>query len=98
MATVTAFGSADGHDEHYFAEPDQMIRGPVDDPSLTLDNRDMIRRHVTAYLLQRYHQVRLPAIRPEDEPDLFAVLGSVADFKNPKKPLNRNDLHEWLHR
>ena len=96
VATVTAFGSADSHDEHYFSNPDQMIRGAVDDPSLTLDNREIARRHITAYLLQRYHQVKLPAIKPEEQPHLFAVLGSVSDFKNPRKFLNRTDLLKWL--
>jgi ATP-dependent helicase YprA (DUF1998 family) len=66
VATVTAFGRADSHDEHYFSNPDQMIRGAVDDPLLTLDNSEIIRRHVTAYLLQRYHQDKLPTIKPEE--------------------------------
>ena len=96
IATVTAFGSADSHDEHHFEHPDQMIRGKVDDPTLTLGNPVIARRHVTAHLLQRYHQARLPQISPEDQPHLFAVLGTVADFKNPGKVLNRVDLEEWL--
>ena len=96
VATVTAFGSADSHDEHYFTHPDLMIRGPVDDPALTLDNLEIARRHVTAYLLQRYHQEKLPEIEPDAQPHLFAVLGTVLDFKNPKKVLNRPDLEEWL--
>lgn len=96
VATVTAFGSADSHDEHYFTHPDLMIRGAVDDPTLTLDNPEIARRHVTAYLLQRYHQAKLPEIKPEDQPHLFAVLGTVSDFKNPREPLNRIDLEEWL--
>ena len=96
VATVTAFGSADSHDEHYFSNPDHMIRGAVDDPTLTLDNKEIARRHVTAYLLQRYHQVRLPLIKPEDQPHLFAVLGTVAEFKNASKILNRADLEVWL--
>lgn len=96
VATVTAFGSADSHDEHYFTHPDQMIRGAVDDPTLTLDNPEIARRHVTAYLLQRYHQAKLPEIKPEAQPHLFAVLGTVLDFKNPKKALNRADLEDWL--
>ena len=96
VATVTAFGSADSHDEHYFTHPDQMIRGAVDDPTLTLDNREIARRHITAYLLQRYHQTKLPAIKPEDQPHLFAVLGSVSDFKNAGKFLNRDDFQQWL--
>ena len=97
VATVTAFGSADSHDEHYFTRPDQMIRGAVDDPTLTLDNPEIARRHVTAYLLQRYHQAKLPEIKPEAQPHLFAVLGTVFDFKNPKNVLNRPDLGGWLH-
>ncbi len=97
VATVTAFGSADSHDEHYFSNPDKMIRGAVDDPLLTLDNSEIIRRHVTAYLLQRYHQDRLPTIKPEEQPHLFAVLGTVGDFKKATKALNRGDLKEWLY-
>ena len=93
---MTAFGSADSHDEHYFTNPNQMIRGVVDDPTLTLDNAEIAERHVTAYLLQRYHQAKLPEITPEAQPHLFAVLGTVSDFKNPKKVLNRADLEQWL--
>ena len=96
VATVTAFGSADSHDEHYFTHPDQMIRGKVDDPTLTLDNREIARRHLTAFLLQRYHHAALPQIEPEAQPHLFAVLGTVADFKDPHNPLNRADLGRWL--
>ena len=96
IATVTAFGSADSHDEHYFEHPDQMIRGEVDDPTLTLGNPVIARRHVTAHLLQQYHQAKLPQISPDDQPHLFAVLGTVADFKNPGRVLNRADLEQWL--
>lgn len=96
VATVTAFGSADSHDEHYFTCPDQMIRGAADDPKLTLDNADIARRHITAYLLQRYHQARLPRIAPEAQPHLFAVLGTVAKFKDAREVLNRVDFGKWL--
>ena len=96
VATVVAFGSADSHDEHYFTEPDAMIRGQVDDPVLTLDNGEIARRHVTAYLFQRYHQDRLPDIDPEDQPQLFEVLGSVEDFIGTTSPLNRTDFEAWL--
>ena len=96
VATVTAFGSADSHDDHYFQHPDQMIRGAVDDPTLTLDNVKIARRHVTAYLLQRYHQETLPKITPEAQPHLFAVLGTVKDFKNPRKALNCAGFEQWM--
>ncbi|HEX05428.1 MAG TPA: DUF1998 domain-containing protein, partial [Bacteroidetes bacterium] len=96
VATVIAFGSADSHDEHYFSHPDQMIRGDVDDPILNVDNEDIARRHVTAFLLQRYHQDRLPTIAPEDQPHLFAVLGKVREFKTKTTVLNYWDLNDWL--
>ncbi|TMR40480.1 DEAD/DEAH box helicase [Actinomadura geliboluensis] len=96
VATVVAFGSADTHDDHYFRNPDLMIRGEVDDPILTLDNDEIARRHVIAYLLQRYNQDRLPQIEPEDQPQLFEVLGTVRGFVGTTSPLNRADFEEWL--
>jgi len=96
IATVVALASADSHDEHYFVAPDQLVRGRVDDPRLTLDNYDIARRHVTAYLLQRYHEDRLPTIEPEDQPQLFEVLGTVRAFRDPRSTLNRADLEHWL--
>ena len=96
VATVVAFGSADSHDEHYFAEPDAMIRGEVDDPVLTLDNVEIARRHVTAFLFQKYHESRLPDIEPSEQPQLFEVLGTVEAFRDPSSPLNRGDFEVWL--
>ncbi len=96
VATVVAFGSADSHDEHYFSEPDGMIRGGVVDPKLTLDNPEIVRRHVRAFLLQCYHQDRIPVIDPSQSHDLFSVLGTVSDFREDRSILNRNDFASWL--
>ncbi len=96
VATVVAFGSADSHDEHYFSQPDDMIRGDVVDPKLTLDNPEIVRRHIRAFLLQNYHQNRLPDIDPSQPHDLFSVLGSVTAFRRPDSPLNRDDFASWL--
>ena len=96
VATVVAFGSADSHDEHYFSEPDGMIRGDVVDPKLTLDNREIVRRHIRAFLLQNYHQDRLPEIDPDQRHDLFSVLGTVSEFRSGASILNRDDFAAWL--
>ncbi|MBR7829900.1 DUF1998 domain-containing protein [Actinospica sp. MGRD01-02] len=96
VATVIAFGSADTHDDHYFRDPAAMIRGEVEDPSLTMDNDEIARRHVTAYLFQRYHHDRLPAIAPEEQPQLFEVLGTVRGFVGASSVLNRSDFEDWL--
>ena len=96
VATVVAFGSADSHDEHYFAEPEDMIRGDVVDPKLTLDNPEIVRRHIRAFLLQSYHQDRLPEVDPNQRHDLFSVLGTVSEFRNGTSILNRDDFAAWL--
>ena len=96
IATVLAFASSDSHDEHCFQNPDEMIRGEVIDPSLTLNNREIARRHVTAYLIQRYYQEAMPEILPEAQPSLFAALGTVSGFLNPANPLCREGFLRWL--
>lgn len=98
IATVTGYASAgNSHDEHYFQNPEQMITGEVDDPVLALDNYDITKRHVTAYLLQRYHRDRLPEVLPQElRTQLFEVLDSVARFKRDTSTINRNDFVKWL--
>lgn len=96
IATVTAFGSADSHDEHYFSSPEEMISGEIRDPSLTLNNSDIARRHVTAFLLQKYYQEKLTIETQPNEPDLFSVLGTVSDFLKTDTILNINDFKKWL--
>lgn len=96
VATVVAFGSSDSHDDHYFTSPDEMIRGSVVDPRLTLENVDIARRHLRAYLLQRYHEARIPELDAHADPSLFSVLGSVRDFRDGRGALNREDFRAWL--
>ena len=96
VATVVAFGSADSHDDHYFTEPEEMIRGNVIDPRLTLENAEIARRHLRAYLLQRYHEDKLPGGFTGGDANLFSVLGKVGDFKLEGSILNRFDFAKWL--
>lgn len=96
VATVIAFGSADSHDDHYFTEPEEMIRGSVTDPRLTLENKEIARRHLRAYLLQRYHEDRIPGGFTGGDSNLFSVLGKVGDFKTEGSILNRFDFARWL--
>lgn len=96
VATVVAFGSVDSHDEHYFSHPEEMISGKVVDPVLTLGNQDIAKRHIRAFLLQCYHQDRLPEFDPAQPHDLFSVLGKVGPFRAGSGLLNRDDLAAWL--
>lgn len=96
IATVTAFGTGDTHDEHFFQNPEVMIRGAVKDPAIALDNVDIMKRHVLAFLLQRYHRERLPEFPSDDSPQLFEVLGTTADFMRTDTVLNYEDFKGWL--
>lgn len=97
VATVVAFGSADSHDDHYFTKPQEMIRGQVVDPRLTLENPDIARRHIRAFLLQHYHEAKLPNLNLADPglANLFSVLGTVGSFLGTG-PINRAGLQIWL--
>lgn len=96
VATVVAFGSVDSHDEHYFSHPYEMISGDVVDPILTLNNPHIARRHLCAFLLQCYHQDRLPGFDSSQPSDLFSVLGKVGSFRDGSGALNFQDLEKWL--
>lgn len=101
IATVLAFASSDTHDEHYFSQPADLIRGRIVDPLLTLDNESIAKRHVTAYVLQRYHQARMGMLNLAQQQlntndQLFEVLGNVESFMNRTAILNVYDLQSWI--
>lgn len=100
IASVVAFGGSDTHDEHYFSDPKAMIAGDVIDPSLSLDNVEIARRHVRAFLLQTYMQSRIAAgaTTVANRNQLFSVLGTVEEFKSAEYVPSRDDLRHWLDR
>jgi ATP-dependent helicase YprA (DUF1998 family) len=99
LATVLSFASSDTHDTHYYESPAKLIRDPSEDPFLTLNNIAIIRRHVMAYLLQRYH--RDGRINHQSSNDLLSSMGSVADFLATNSYIDGphfslSDFQEWL--
>lgn len=97
VASVVAFGSSDTHDDHYFRNSAEMISGDVIDPVLTMDNKDIVHRHITAFLLQQYHRDKLPVTTPEQENrQLFEVLGTVTQFTGNQALLTRDGFETWL--
>lgn len=96
IATVIAFGGSDTHDEHFFSRPKEMIAGDVNDPTLSLENADIARRHVRAFLLQTYMQDRIASGVAVFSNELFSVLGNVIDFRTPGHVPGLTDLEMWL--
>jgi superfamily II DNA/RNA helicase len=96
VASVIALAGADSHDNHYFAEPDELVKGEPPDPTITLDNEAIARRHTLAFLLQGYMEDRLTAEASEVNAQLFEVLGSVEAFRDRSSTINRDDFAAWL--
>ncbi|MES2210080.1 MAG: DEAD/DEAH box helicase [Chloroflexota bacterium] len=99
VATVTAFANTASHDEHVFGEPGEFIRGTVTDPEMNLDNWQIARRHLTAFVIQEYLRARMPASAGANAAygsQLFEVLGTVAGFRDPASPLNLDDFRSWV--
>ncbi|MCU1248740.1 MAG: box helicase domain protein [Edaphobacter sp.] len=83
-ALVVAYCAAQSpHDQHYFAKPEEMVRGIVKAPSLDLANRDLVEAHL--------HAVWLAESRLELAPDIPHVL----ELQRDEQPL-RTALHQAL--
>ena len=80
LATVLTWCSADSHDQRFFENAAEMISGPVRDPILKLDNREIVRRHAFAMLMSSYQQEAIPD-EADGSHDLFMSLGKREDFQ-----------------
>ena len=98
VATVLAYADQDGHNQHFFENPRQLIKGDVPDPTLNLENPRIAQRHTNAYVLQSFLAAAVPQ---SDAPDartasLFASLGTVGEFLSNATPVNLRALRVWL--
>ena len=59
LSTVLTFAGSDSHDQRFFGDPQAMIGGPVPDPVLNLDNREIVERHAFALILSLFQQERV---------------------------------------
>jgi len=98
VATVLAYADQDGHNQHFFENPRKLIKSPVPDPTLNLENPRIAQRHVNAFVLQSFLAEALPATTPADSTtaNLFASLGTVAEFFANGTPFNSSALRAWL--
>jgi hypothetical protein len=100
VATVIAYADQDGHNQHFFENPQKLVKDPVPDPTLNLSNRWITRRHINAYVIQQYLASQIP---PAEDPapadaNLFASLGTVAAFANGSGRISLAGIRSWLAR
>jgi hypothetical protein len=86
LSTVLTFAGSDSHDQRFFADPQAMVGGPVPDPVLNLDNREIVLRHAFALLLSLFQQERVeapPADGNAQASNIFESLGKLSEFRAP---------------
>lgn len=82
LSTVVTYCGADSHDQEFYAHPAAMVSGPVPDPTLNLDNVEIVRRHCFALVMSMF-QIDVIA-DPEDgevSANVFESLGMLRDFR-----------------
>lgn len=100
LSTVVTFAGSDSHDQRFFADPQAMVGGPVPDPVLNLDNREIVQRHAFALILSLFQQERIetpPTDGNVQASNIFESLGKLAEFRDPDpKGFTFAGLTAWL--
>jgi hypothetical protein len=94
IASVITYAQGGTHDAWYFDQPGEIISGPVRAPEVYTENLAVMRRHVNAYLVQRFFHdaVGLDPSRLS----LFESMGTVQQFLDPAQPCSLDQLEAWL--
>lgn len=99
LSTVITFCGADSHDQEFFNSPGAMISGPVTDPTLNLDNDEIIQRHGYALIMSLYQQAAIPdhAEGKQVSANVFDSLGQLNDFRTGGvNEFSYLGLKEWI--
>lgn len=98
LSTVVTYCGADSHDQEFYASPAAMVSGPVPDPTLNLDNLEIVRRHCFALVMSMF---QMDAIAdPHDNSvsaNVFESLGMLRDFRSgDATEFSYAGLERWL--
>lgn len=99
ISVVLTYGDAESHDDYFFSNPQLMVTGNAIDPFLDLQNTQIFQRHLAAFLIQNFLASLFETgvlSRETSNPNLFSVLGTVAEFRNGSSPINFVDFCEWI--
>ncbi len=100
LSTVVTYCGADSHDQEFYLHPAAMVSGPVPDPTLNLDNLEIVRRHCFALVMSMF-QIETIA-DPDDDiinSNIFESLGMLRDFRTGNRDeFSYSGLEVWLNR
>ena len=99
LSTVITYCGADSHDQQFYSDPAGMVSGPVPNPSLNLDNLEIVRRHCYAMLMSQFQQHAIPDFEQGKEvsANVFESLGTLRAFRlGSEKEFSYAGLKSWL--
>ena len=82
LSTVVTYCGADSHDQEFYSHPAAMVSGPVPNPTLNLDNLEIVRRHCFALVMSMFQMAAIAD--PDDDSvssNVFESLGMLLDFR-----------------
>jgi hypothetical protein len=94
IASVVTYAQGGSHDAWYYEHPEKIIAGEVLPPAVYTENLDVLRRHVSAYLVQRFFHATVPDTGKTYQ--LFSSLGSVREFLGTEGPCTLESMRQWL--
>jgi hypothetical protein len=98
LSTVVTYCGADSHDQEFYSRPAAMVSGPVPDPTLNLENIEIVCRHCFALVMSMF---QIDAIAdPNSESvssNVFESLGMLRDFRTgDAAEFSYGGLKVWL--
>ena len=98
LSTVVTYCGADSHDQEFYSHPAAMVSGPVPDPTLNLDNIEIVRRHCFALVMSMFQMATIAD--PDDgsvNSNVFESLGMLRDFRTGNGvEFSYSGLEAWL--
>ncbi len=94
VASVITYAHGTTHDAHFYSHPETIISGDVLAPVVYIENQQVLRRHINAYLVQRFFHETV-SVAPEVY-ELFESLGTVEQFLSDVYPCSLGKLESWL--
>lgn len=94
VASVITYAHGSTHDAHFYSHPEKIISGDVLAPIVYIENQQVLRRHINAFLVQRFFHETV-TVAPEIY-ELFESLGTVEQFLSDEYPCSLAKLEAWL--
>ena len=98
LSTVVTYCGADSHDQEFYSNPAAMVSGAVHDPSLNLDNIEIVRRHCFALVMSMYQADVITDVEEFSvNSNVFESLGLLQHFKSGETTdFSYAGLSAWL--